>query len=129
MNHFFSSLRNVVIVKASKSTLSSTRAAFLGSGPNRGRSPVEWRDFLSVRLSVHSSPMKGPRASQAGLRPSQSGLRTSQAGLRASRGGRVYGRTDEQTDGRTDGKSPHSTGLRPLSGPLPKREKERKKKS
>ena len=31
------------------------------------------------------------------------------------------GRTDGQTDGRTNGKAPHSTGLRPLSGPLPKK--------
>ena len=34
----------------------------------------------------------------------------------AQRGGRTYERTYE----RTYGKSPHSTGLRPLSGPLPK---------
>ena len=61
-------------------------AWFLGSGPDRGRSPVEWGDFPSVRTSVRPSipPLKGPRASQAGLRPSQSGLRASQAGLRAS---------------------------------------------
>ena len=38
-------------------------------------------------------------------------------GLRASRGG-----TDERTNERTDGKSPHSTGLCPLPGPLPKKE-------
>ena len=31
------------------------------------------------------------------------------------------GGTDGRTDGRTDGISPHSTGLRPLSGPLPKK--------
>ena len=57
-----------------------------GSGPDRGRSPVEWGDFPFVRPSVCSSvpPLEGPRASQAGLRPSQSGLRASQAGLRAS---------------------------------------------
>ena len=36
--------------------------------------------------------------------------------------GRTYVRTDGRTDGRTYGKSPHSTGLRPLSGPLPKKE-------
>ena len=39
--------------------------------------------------------------------------------------GRTGGQTDGQmegcTDVRTDGKSPHSTGLRPLSGPLPKK--------
>ena len=33
----------------------------------------------------------------------------------------TYRWTDKQTDGRTDGKSPHSTGLRPLLGPLPKK--------
>ena len=46
---------------------------FLGSGPDRGQSPVEWGDFPSVRTSV--PPLEGPRASQAGLRPSQAGLR------------------------------------------------------
>ena len=38
------------------------------------------------------------------------------------------GRTDERMDGRTNGRtneSPHSTGLRPLSGPLPKNGRER----
>ena len=34
--------------------------------------------------------------------------------------GRTDGWTDGRTNGRTDGKSPHSTGLRPLSGPLPR---------
>ena len=29
--------------------------------------------------------------------------------------------TDGRTDGRTDGKSPHFTGLRPLPGPLTKK--------
>ena len=29
--------------------------AFLGSGPNRGRSPVEWGDFPSVRPSIRTS--------------------------------------------------------------------------
>ena len=31
-----------------------------------------------------------------------------------------------QTNERTDGKSPHSTGLRPLPGPLPKKQKWRR---
>ena len=44
-----------------------------------------------------------------GLRPGWLGLRP---GWLAQRG--------EQTNGRTNRKSPHSTGLRPLSGPLPK---------
>ena len=63
-----------------------------GSGPDRGRSPVEWGDFPSIRPSVHP-PLW---ALQPGLRPSQPDLRPSQP-------------------------SPHSTGLRPLSGLLPKK--------
>ena len=58
------------------------KISFLGSGPDRGQSPVEWVDFLSVR-TYFRPPLEGSRASQAGLRPSQSGLRASQAGLRA----------------------------------------------
>ena len=38
------------------------------------------------------------------------------------------GRTDGWTDERTDRKSPHSTGLRPLLGPLPKKKKKAKVK-
>ena len=30
-------------------------------------------------------------------------------------------RANEQMNGQTNGKAPHSTGLRPLSGPLPKK--------
>ena len=36
---------------------------FLGSGPDRGQSPVEWGDFPSVRRSICSSPLEGQRAS------------------------------------------------------------------
>ena len=32
---------------------------FLGSGPDRGRSPVEWGDFPSVRSYVRPSPPLG----------------------------------------------------------------------
>ena len=66
--------------------------SFLGSGPDRGRSPVEWEDFPFVRPSVRpyvrpSIPsLEGPRASQAGLRPIQPGLRASQPGFRGSDG-------------------------------------------
>ena len=39
---------------------------FLGSGPDRGRSPVEWGDFLSVcpfvRPYVRPSPPRGPKS-------------------------------------------------------------------
>ena len=55
---------------------------FLGSGSDRGQSPVEWGDFPYVRTSVHPSvhpPLEGPRASQVGFRPIQPGLRASQA--------------------------------------------------
>ena len=34
-------------------------ALFLGSGPDRGRSPVEWGDFPYVRPSVRPSPPLG----------------------------------------------------------------------
>ena len=45
------------------------RLGFLSSGPDRGRSPVEWGDFPFVRPSIHPSvrpsvPPSGP-ASQA----------------------------------------------------------------
>ena len=68
-------------------------STFLGSGPDRGRSPVEWGDFVrtsvhpSVRLSIHTyvRPSVPPLwAIQPGLRPSQPGLRPSQPGLRPS---------------------------------------------
>ena len=62
-------------------------ATFLGSGPDRGRSPVEWGDFPFVRPFVRSSVRPPLWASQPGLRPSQPGLRPSQPGLRASQPG------------------------------------------
>ena len=129
----------------------------MGSGPDRGRSPVEWGDFPSVRSSVRS-PLW---AIQPGLKPSQPGLRPSQPSLKPEAGwlagwlglragwlgsglagwasglagwasglagwasglaGWPRGGTDGQTYERTDGKSPHSIGLRPLLGPLPKKQ-------
>ena len=77
-----------------------------GSGPDRGRSPVEWGDFPSVHTYVRlfvPPPLAGWASGLAGW----------------PRGGN--GRTDGQMDERTNGKSPHSTGLCPLSGPLPKK--------
>ena len=76
--------------------------SFLGSGPDRGQIPVEWEDFLSVRLFVRSFvlPLKGPTASQAGLRPSQAGLRARQSGLRASQP--ANRQTNQLTKGRID---------------------------
>ena len=96
--------------------------------------------------SVHPSTCQFPLwAIQPGLRPSQPGLRPIQPGLKptqpasqvsgfrygwlglrpgwlgfrpgwmAQRGERTYVRTNKPTDG----KSPHSTGLCPLSGLLP----------
>ena len=38
--------------------------SFLGSGPDRGRSPVEWGDFPSIRLYVLGHPAR-PEAQQA----------------------------------------------------------------
>ena len=80
-----------------------------GSGPDRGRSPVEWGDFPSVRSSVRPFPPLGHPA-----RPEAQPARP-EAQAASQRGGC----TDERTDERTDEKSPHSTGLCPLLGPLP----------
>ena len=85
----------------------------------------------SIRPSIRfpykgsDSSWRGQRASWRGLRSSWRFLRASQRGLRAyQRGLRACqegwgGRMDRQTDVRTDGISPHSTGVCPLSGPLP----------
>ena len=32
---------------------------FLGSGPDRGQSPVEWGEILFVHLSIRLSPLAG----------------------------------------------------------------------
>ena len=57
-----------------------------GSGPDRGRSPVEWGDFPSVRPFVrpfvHPSVHSPLLAIQPGLRPSQPDLRPSQPSLK-----------------------------------------------
>ena len=36
---------------------------FLGSGPNRGRIPVEWGEILSIHTSIRPSwaPLEGPQ--------------------------------------------------------------------
>ena len=104
-----------------------------GSGPDRGRSPVEWGDFPFVRpfpcLGYPARPEGQPARPEAqparpeaqpASQPQASGLAGWASGLAGwPRGGN--GRTDGRTNGRTNGKSPHSTGLRPLSGPLPKK--------
>ena len=46
-----------------------TAFSFLGSGPDRGRSPVEWGDFPPVRSSPPLAWMAGPQAWPEGLRP------------------------------------------------------------
>ena len=50
-----------------------------GSGPDRGRNPVEWGEILSIHLSVRSS-IRPPRGlSQAREGPSQAQGGSSQA--------------------------------------------------
>ena len=57
-------------VKASKTSWILVRfKSFLGSGPDRGRSPVEWGDFPSARSFVRPSLL------QLALRPLQLALR------------------------------------------------------
>ena len=85
-----------------------------GSGPDRGRSPVEWGDFPSVRLSVCPSvhpfpPLGHPprpwlRAGWMGLRP----------GWMAQRGG-MDGWTDSQTNRWKDGRMNGQTDKRKIS--------------
>ena len=77
-----------------------------------------WRGLRACWRGLRAG-WRGLRASQQGLRASWRGLGASQHGLRASQRG-AGGRMDGRADGRTDGISPHSTGLCPLSGPLPK---------
>ena len=51
------------------------------------------------------------------------GLQEGSEGLSGGQGGgRTYGQMYGCTDGRTDRISPHSTGLHPLLGPLPRRQ-------
>ena len=61
--------------------------------------------------------LAGPQTWLAGP---QAWLAWPQAWLAGPEGG-TDGQTNGRTNGRTNGKSPHSTGLRPLSGPLPKK--------
>ena len=76
-----------------------------GSGPDRGRSPVEWGDFPFVHSSVRPSVDSPLWAIHPGLSPSQPSLRLQawlagpQAWLDGPEGG---GRTDERMNGRTE---------------------------
>ena len=62
---------------------------FLGSGPNRGQSPVEWGEIPSVRPYVRPSPLwlalrpcwLAPRPLQLALRPCWLALRPLQPAL------------------------------------------------
>ena len=75
---------------------------------------------------VRQASEPASQASEA-LRPAWLALRPDWLGLRPAwllgprGGGRTHGRTDERMDGCMEGKSPHSTGLCPLSRPLPKK--------
>ena len=88
-----------------------------GSCPDRGQRMGGFPFICpSVHLSIYPSPLwaiwlASCLAGCLGLRPGWLGLRP---GWMAQRG---EGRTDESTYR----KSPHSTGLCPLSGPLPKK--------
>ena len=76
-----------------------------GSDPDRGQSPVGWGDFPSVR-------------------PSRLALRHDWLGLRPA--WQAFGPGgDIQIDVLMDGKYPHSAGLCPLSGSLPKNDDSR----
>ena len=72
-----------------------------GSGPDRGRSPVEWGDFPSVRPYLCPSIRLFPPSSWLALRPGWMGLRPAWLALGPSRGG-TDGRTDGRTNGRTE---------------------------
>ena len=85
--------------------------AFLGSGPDRGRSPVEWAYFLYVNLFVCLFVSPHPLGHPAGLETQPA---RPQAWLDGTEGGR-----DECTDEHMYGKYPHTTGLFPLLGPMP----------
>ena len=89
-----------------------------GSGPDRGRSPVEWGDFPSVRSSVCSSVR--PSVNQAsGFRHGWLGLRP---GWMAQRGERTDGWTDGRTDVRREN-LPILQDFVPYRGRCPKRKK------
>ena len=108
------------------------RHAFLGSGLGRGRSPVEWGDFPSIRPSPPS--LAGRPSDQAGRFSDLTARSSDLAGRPSDLAGRPSNLAwswlgdpqgllggKERMYGWMDGKSPHSTGLCPLPGPLPKK--------
>ena len=68
----------------------------------------------------------GLDSASQGLARASLGLAWASPGLAQASGGNDRW-TDGQTNGRIDGISPHSTGLRPLSGLLPKKAEEEEK--
>ena len=52
-------------METAKAARGSSSLSFLGSGPGRERSPVEWGEILSVRLSV--PPLPGLSVGSEGL--------------------------------------------------------------
>ena len=70
----------------------------LGSGPGRGRSPVEWGDFPSVRPSVRPSF----RPSEGQTEGSEGQLEGAEGGTNERTNGQTNGRTNGLTDGRTE---------------------------
>ena len=84
-------------------------SGFLGSGPNRGQSPVEWGDFLYVHLLVRSfvrpplwlagwaSGLAGWASGQAGWASGLAGWASGLAGCPRGGDGRTK-RTDGQTN-------------------------------
>ena len=85
-----------------------------------GRFSVRSSVRLSVCPSVRLSVCPSVRPSHPSGPSSQAWLAGPQARLDGPEGG-TDERTNRRTYERTDGKSPHSTGLRPLLGPLPKK--------
>ena len=99
-----------------------------GSGPDRGQSPVECGIFCPFRTFVRTFVRPSIRSPLWAIHPGLAGWASDLAGWAFGLAGWASGLAgwprggDGRTNVRTDGKSPHSTGLRPLSGPLPKNE-------
>ena len=102
-------------------SLISIFPSFLGSGPGRGRSPVEWGDFPSVH------PFIRPAIHQRGLTACQRGLKNSWRGLRAIQRteGKLEGSEDQpkgsddqprESDDQSEGSEGQSEGRGPLGG-------------
>ena len=90
-----------------------------GSSPDRGRSPVEWGDFPSVRLFPPLGHPAWPEAQPARSEAQPAKLQDSGLAVWASGHAGWPGGGNGQTDRQTNRKSLHSTGLCPLLGPLP----------